>query len=168
MVRIGKKWSNHVSDLVGDIVTISAPQNDSQTSKWWYINTRHGEVAIYEKGLESLEEEFNSWKSNLKFGLIRELKGSEYYKNDELLKQFNLEKTINKINKTYMSKITTFVKNSFLSVDEKLLIKYGLKYECGDYTTEAKELIISKLTADNNAYLVEQATALEAEEKNNK
>jgi hypothetical protein len=67
-----------------------------------------------------------------------------------------------------MSKITTFVKNSLLSADDKLLRKYGLQDECGDYTSEAVDLVKAKLVADNRAYLVETAKALEAEEKASK
>lgn len=71
-------------------------------------------------------------------------------------------------NKSNMSNIIKFVKNSLLSADEKLLRKYGLKNECGDYTAEARDLVIDKLVADNNAYLVTQATALQTEEDSKK
>jgi len=67
-----------------------------------------------------------------------------------------------------MSKLTSFVKNSLLSADEKLLRKYGLKDDCGDYTNEAEVLVAQKLIKDNEAYLIEVATAMEAEEKKNK
>lgn len=67
-----------------------------------------------------------------------------------------------------MSKLTNFVKNSLLSADEKLLRKNGLKDSCGDYTEEAQELVIAKLIKDNEAYLIEVATAMEVEEKKNK
>ena len=65
-----------------------------------------------------------------------------------------------------MSKITTFAKNLVLSADEKLLRKFGLKNECGEYTSDARELVIEKLIADNQAYLIDTAKALEVEEKN--
>jgi len=73
----------------------------------------------------------------------------------------------NKVGKI-MSNLSTFVKNSLLSADEKLLRKYGLKDSCGDYTDEAEQLVMQKLIADNNAYLVEVATAKQAEEKASK
>jgi hypothetical protein len=66
-----------------------------------------------------------------------------------------------------MNGIKTFVKNLMLSNDEKLLRKYGLKTECGEYTTTAKDIVINKLCADNEATLVEYAKAYEAEEKEN-
>lgn len=67
-----------------------------------------------------------------------------------------------------MSKIANFVKNSLLSADEKLLRKYNLKDECGEYTHEAQELVIAKLIKDNEAYLIQVATDLQAEEKASK
>lgn len=63
-----------------------------------------------------------------------------------------------------MSKITTFAKNLVLSADEKLLRKYGLHDECGNHTDEAEELVMAKLVKENESYLVELATAMQAEE----
>lgn len=63
-----------------------------------------------------------------------------------------------------MSKISEFVKSSLLSADEKLLRKYGLKSDCGEFTMEAQNLVITKLVKENENYLVEQAKALEVEE----
>lgn len=75
--------------------------------------------------------------------------------------------SIKKVGET-MSKIANFVKNSLLSADEKLLRKYNLKDECGEYTHEAQELVIAKLIKDNEAYLIQVATDLQAEEKASK
>ena len=70
-----------------------------------------------------------------------------------------------KINKkTIMSKITTFAKNLVLSADEKLLRKYGLKNECGEFTDEAESLVIAKLVKENESYLIELAKGMEVEE----
>lgn len=65
-----------------------------------------------------------------------------------------------------MSKITTFAKNLVLSADEKLLRKYGLKDECGEFTDEAEDLVIAKLVKENESYLIELAKGMEEEEKN--
>ena len=77
-----------------------------------------------------------------------------------------LQEVINK--KTIMSKITNFVKNSLLSADEKLMRKYGLKDECGEFTNEAINLVVAKLTKENETYIIEVAKGLETEEKANK
>lgn len=75
---------------------------------------------------------------------------------------------ININKKTIMSKITTFVKNSLLSADEKVLRKYGLKNECGEFTQEATDLVVAKLVKENEEYLVKVAKDMEAEEKASK
>lgn len=70
--------------------------------------------------------------------------------------------------KTIMSKVINYVKNLALSADEKILRKHGLKDENGAFTAEAYDVVKAKLVADNEAYLIEVAKGLEAEEKNNK
>jgi hypothetical protein len=45
------------------------------------------------------------------------------------------------------------------------LREYNLQNDCGDFTEEAKELVINKLVEDNKAYLVEIATKLKEEDK---
>lgn len=67
-----------------------------------------------------------------------------------------------------MSKLTRFVKNMVLSADERLLRKVGLKDECGDFTEEAKQIVLNKLTADNSAELISIAKELEKERKTKK
>ena len=64
-----------------------------------------------------------------------------------------------------MSDIKTFAKNLLLSVEEKLLRKYGLKTECGDYTQEAVEICQQDMCKQNEEKLVEIAKAKEEEEK---
>lgn len=71
--------------------------------------------------------------------------------------------TINKINNT-MS-IKSFIKNLTLSEDEKNLRKYGLKDECGEYSSEAKTAVLEKLTKENEPYLIEIANGLKAEDE---
>lgn len=61
--------------------------------------------------------------------------------------------------------VKDFVKKLLLSEDEKLLIKHGLKGECGDYTQEAKDIVINKLVASEEKYLIEIATKKEAEDQ---
>ncbi len=61
--------------------------------------------------------------------------------------------------------IKKFVKTLTLSKEDKLLREYGLQDDCGDFTEEAKELVINKLVEDNKAYLIEIATKLKEEDK---
>ena len=61
--------------------------------------------------------------------------------------------------------IRKFVKTLTLSKEDKLLREYGLQNDCGDFTEEAKELVINKLVEENKAYLVEIATKLKEEDK---
>jgi len=74
----------------------------------------------------------------------------------------------NKPTKNIMNKISTFVKNSLLSADERLMRKHGLKDEYGEYTNDARELIIAKTIQDNEEYFVTISKNFEAEEKKNK
>ena len=62
--------------------------------------------------------------------------------------------------------IKKFVKTLTLSKEDKLLREYGLQNDCGDFTEEARELVINKLVEENKAYLVEIATKLKEEDKN--
>ena len=61
--------------------------------------------------------------------------------------------------------IKKFVKTLTLSKEDKLLREYGLQNDCGDFTEEARELVINKLVEENKAYLVEIATQLKEEDK---
>jgi len=61
--------------------------------------------------------------------------------------------------------IKKFVKTLTLSKEDKLLREYGLQNDYGDFTEEAKELVINKLVEDNKAYLIEIATKLKEEDK---
>lgn len=61
--------------------------------------------------------------------------------------------------------ITKFAKELLLSSDEKLMRKYGLKTECGDYTAEAREIILNKLCKDNEAELIDIAKKMNEEDK---
>lgn len=66
--------------------------------------------------------------------------------------------------KNIMTTIKEFAKNLVLSADEKLLRKHGLKDGCGSYTADAKDLVIEKLTSDNEKYLIDIAEQKEKEE----
>ena len=61
--------------------------------------------------------------------------------------------------------IKKFVKTLTLSKEDKLLREYGLQNDCGDFTEEAKELVINKLVEENKDYLVEIATQVKEEDK---
>lgn len=64
----------------------------------------------------------------------------------------------------FMSNVIKFAKELVLSKEEKLLRKYGLKNECGEYTVTAQELVIDKLVKENEAYLIEIAQKMSEEE----
>lgn len=67
-----------------------------------------------------------------------------------------------------MNTIKNFVRALTLSKEEKLLQKYGLKTECGEYTPQARDIVIAKLCADNEAHLVAIATSYDQELKDEK
>ena len=73
------------------------------------------------------------------------------------------EKELEDNNKTM--NIKKIVKTLTLSKEDKLLREYGLQNDCGDFTEEAKELVINKLVEENKDYLIEIATKLKEEDK---
>ena len=90
--------------------------------------------------------------------------GSFYGDKDSNLKKVEDKKIIN--NKTnIMSNILNKVKNLTLSKDDKLLREYGFQNNCGDFTEEARQVVLEKLVADNKEYLIEVAKKLEKEDK---
>ena len=64
-----------------------------------------------------------------------------------------------------MNSLVKFVKELTLSKEEKLMRKHGIKNEDGEYTLEAKEVVINKICKENETDLVTIAQGLEAEEK---
>lgn len=66
--------------------------------------------------------------------------------------------------KSIMQNIKTFVKNSLLSKEEKLMRKHGFKTECGEYTQDAKDHSINKLCKADEAEYTKIAIEMEAEE----
>ena len=78
----------------------------------------------------------------------------------EMILKDNCEKSP----KNIMTTIKEFAKNLVLSADEKLLRKHGLKDGCGNYTLDARDLSIEKLTSDNEKYLIDIAEQKEKEE----
>lgn len=68
-------------------------------------------------------------------------------------------------NNNNMNRLINFVKTLTLSKEEKLLRKHGLKTENGDYTTDAKEVVINTLCAEKEPDLIKIAEGLEAQEK---
>lgn len=107
------------------------------------------------------------WKDVLSNGFLGELGDVDVYVSNNINNNEQTTSSENKCGKI-MSRLTSFVKNSLLSADEKLLRKYDLKDSCGDYTSEAEQLVMQKLMKDNESYLVEVATAMETEDKKNK
>lgn len=67
--------------------------------------------------------------------------------------------------KPMLQSIRKFVNNLALSANERLLRKYNLKTDCGEYTPEAKELIINFICKENEGHLVEMATKYDEEVK---
>ncbi len=63
-----------------------------------------------------------------------------------------------------MNKLALFVKNLGISKEEKLMRKHGLKNEYGEYSVQAKEIIINMICKEKNAELLTIAESLEAEE----
>lgn len=78
------------------------------------------------------------------------------------------ENIIIKESKNIMSKALDFVKELTLSSDEKLLRKWGLKDNEGNYTDDAEVIITNKLIEDNKAHLLSIAQGLEDKEKASK
>lgn len=116
-----------------------------------------------------LEEYWDSYKENttVEIGYFENgeitcncplISGHTTYTTKEFLDKYNKldNKTMN---------IKKFVKTLTLSKEDKLLREYGLQNDCGDFTEEAKELVINKLAEENKDYLVEIATQLKEEDK---
>lgn len=165
---------------VGDKVKwILRDNSKSLLNYTWY---KYGDICeILEVGTSScylknpnLPEEKQNHSSSIEaneFELVEEKKKfifipPEFYKQLNEFQSYKWEDY--KPKQTIMSKITTFAKNLVLSADEKLLRKYGLKNECGEYTDEAEVLVTQKLIKENEAYLIELAKGMEVEEKANK
>ena len=118
------------------------------------------------------EEYWDSWKENTTVEIGRfengkitcncpSISGHTTYTTQEFINKY--DKKLEDNNKTM--NIKKFVKTLTLSKEDKLLREQGLQNDCGDFTEEAKELVIDKLVEDNKAYLVEIATQLKEEDK---
>ena len=135
---------------------IETTEEQSSSCANWTEDYLWENFELVEEGCNSCEEDIGDFVGTMCNGTV------EVYKDNEPSNSSG-----NKVGNT-MSKLTSFVKNSLLSADEKLLRKYDLKDSCGDYTSEARELVIAKMIQDNEDYLIKVATELEAEEKKNK
>lgn len=95
----------------------------------------------------------------------------KYYKvisrasNDFVCKSNAFTNEVTKKSTTMLQGIKNFIKNIALSSDEKLLRKYELKNDCGEYSDEAKALVLRYLTAQNESVLIEWAKAYDEEVK---
>lgn len=120
--------------------------------------TTSGKTA-YEIILEHSDIMSRAYANRIDTGFMGECDGFKIYQSKDL--------PINN-KQTFMSKATNYIKNLTLSADEKLLRKYGFKDSCGDYTSEAMDLVEAKLVKDNEDYLIEIAKGLELEAKDSK
>lgn len=101
-------------------------------------------------------------------GLTKIIRG--FCETEILLKQDfkNKTKTKKGVQKV-MSNIVKFAKDLVLSKEDRLLRKHGLVTECGEYTADARELIMHKMCEDNKQYLIDVATKQDEEDvKSNK
>lgn len=147
---------------------------------WGYSVSCEAERERYDKGLCPAQND----ERHLKVGEIYEVVGSSDYsghegkygdvqgigaRGDRIVVKgcsfSSFRKVKNNKNKNNMSKIINFVKSCLLSADEKLLRENGLKYECGEYTSEYTELVTEKLNRDNEAYVIETLKAKLKSEK---
>lgn len=136
------------------IVTIKCIEDDSKC----YIQN-NGENLGYGDGFKCKCGKHNWFIEEDNYTLVEEFESCEIISGSKI--------NINK-KQTIMSKLTTFVKNSLLSVDEKALRQVGLKTECGEYTQEAIDLLLQEMCAEKEARLIEVANGLLAEDKKNK
>jgi len=104
--------------------------------------------------------------------LIEQLEQDELYVTiSKEFNKYNTPTTPSSVKgKNIMSNIVNFAKDLLLSPNEKLLRKYGLHDENSNNTSEARQLINDKIynSPENQAYLLEVATAKQAEDKSNK
>lgn len=77
---------------------------------------------------------------------------------------YETENLFTKIKNTTMNLIK-YAKNLTLSADDKLLREMNLVNECGDYTVEAREIVMNKLMEDNKPYLLEVAKKAKEEKE---
>jgi len=111
-------------------------------------------------------DKYNKKEEEIKMNIMATYNDTVYY----FLSSQGLVNPITQTQKDYKldnknMNIKKFVKTLTLSKEDKLLREQGLQNDCGDFTEEAKELVIDKLVEDNKAYLVEIATQLKEEDK---
>jgi len=137
---LGQKWGGHEKGTIGTIV--EPYHHISEKTLCWQIKDKNGYIFYHcENEIELVQKIINN--------------------------NPNCEESKNTI-QNIMDKIITFAKDLALSKEEKLLRKYNLKNTCGNFTENAKEIVMQKLLSDNETYLVEIATKIEEEEKKNK
>lgn len=110
-------------------------------------------------------DKYNKKEEEIKINIMAPYTTDGYWELNEHLANciMQIKKDYKLDNKTM--NIKKFVKTLTLSKEDKLLREYGLQNDCGDFTEEAKELVINKLVEENKAYLVEIATKLKEEDK---
>jgi len=111
-------------------------------------------------------DKYNKKEEEIKMNIMAPYNNTGYYflSNQVLINPIIQTQKDYKLDNKTMN-IKKFVKTLTLNKEDKLLREYGLQNDCGDFTEEARELVINKLVEDNKAYLVEIATKLKEEDK---
>ena len=124
----------------------------------WTDGDKDIRETLWDNYKENTSVSLNYWKKN-------EITYGNDFKTDH--KTYTTQEFLDKYNKldNKIMNIKKFVKTLTLSKEDKLLREYGLQNDCGDFTEEARELVINKLVEENKAYLVEIATKLKEEDK---
>jgi len=150
------------------------PKDKNIFEKYWYDYKENTIVCLncwgeneitYGDELESDHTTYTTQELLNKYGKKEDVFLTKYLLEDAIkrLSGSIWEEELEDNNKTM--NIKKFVKTLTLSKEDKLLREYNLQNDCGDFTEEARELVINKLVEDNKAYLVEIATKLKEEDK---
>ena len=116
--------------------------------------------------IQEFLDKYDKKEEEIKINIMAPYNNTEYYfiSSQDLVNPIMQTQKDYKLDNKTMN-IKKFVKTLTLSKEDKLLREYGLQNDCGDFTEEARELVINKLVEENKAYLVEIATKLKEEDK---
>ncbi len=118
--------------------------------------------------IENIDPDRSPGRNKGQYGTITDVDGEDVYvdyDNGTSGHSDNPSRYYKVINKNVMGSISKFVRNLTLSKGEKLMRKHGLKNDCGEYSETAKEIVLNKLCADNEAELISMAEQYEADLK---
>ena len=166
-----------VRNIVRDtsqIKTLTSPYDGiitnigSLTNKDKYAEFNFNENAwCFLDALELIEQKMYSVVCDISKETKHDLVWKSYEKS--LMAEFDTafcgDKTLTNKKQTIMNKITSFVKKSLLSSDEKLLRKFGFKDDSGEYTEAGQEFAIKDLCYEKEASMIVVAREMESEEK---